>query len=1729
MTIGRKITGLPLPETPKEAPGEVHALVDAIEGALAQEGAISAAVALGRVFDYLTRYFAGVAGAVALKLGLPAETAVATSFEDVRRQLKERLDVLGEQATDPLSKLVRGVFFVGATRSTPTPRRHARLLDLGGIPIRGYRTLAEWIAMEPGTGDLATDSKANRELLRYLPILKEWVTATTTYFLDSSQGELSWDGSDSISFVVKVEGSPFHVGPITLSALLVDFFKQRGGADDRESPIGQVMPGETSTTGAQGLTKNDDRVDFVGGHGHLDVAYDSDELRQETSPFATPKQASPLGDETLEVEVRADEVLASVAAEAAEHVAATMPEAALAGTLLSENRDLGDAVAPGLDLVVREVVSSESLAHGEVAVPVGDCETIADEIAVADDSSEVEAGYTASLPPPTVADPLRQNVVVGSSTDKGLPVGQEEGSGLSDQGMEVASFGELSGDGRDEEEDEDDLDDDPFARELEDDPFDEERLRAEAIRKELGLDNPFRTPPSHRVETTVALRLEDLPLVSLPGGSAPSIEDGSGSTSPIEEVNLTTPARRTPPVLPFERTAAPKASSIRLGVSAITHELFTVSGPAPEFFDEIEVDSDCPEVIRAALTDLNGAIEANDSVLICGQMQRSFDLMIQFFAGIASTVLGGFDRDSLFDFELEDGRFDLDTKIELLVCALAALEEHWETNDAAILLWSVFYDTLLPPTDPQGVYPHTRLLGVEGLPPSGFMEFVDLCREVPGVGSLSERSACREQAQRYLPILAFWLENASPLFIDSEVDFVEEDGGNALSWAASVGRATLDGTPSGLWLEIAPSRWHLPNPELAQLFVVGNGPEVLLPVIDELNIGLESGDLVKAGLYTRVALDFLIQYFSGCAAALWREEGNLSEAAQKYYHSSATLEDKEHLLSLALSHLKADSDVGSSLLKLFSKSSLQYRAFERVAGASDRPSLAQWCLERDPASKADLLHYLPILRSWLGAANPWFSAGEQLFEEVTDEGRLEGVVAIGSVFLEMVEPEYVIVLAPECLELNLSAFEEELGDEVVEQEDDSHTEALAIAFPSPEHGPPILLAHLAHLRESIGDREAQSSWLGVSLEYLIQFFAGLVTTALGGKQAAISQTMVSYFRPDASLREREALLVAGVTCLTQGEWDGTKADLKKIFVDGSGAFYRHTFLLGAAGAASMDDGDMLLSYFCRMRQKRKGISDREFRLGMGALNAWVEAAEPFFASCEHYAEDPGPDGLEEMVIERAEDYLDMVLPDYAIQVPAHGYAELLYREGDSVAADEAAVFFPDEARPELLGAKKTVLGGLAEGVDEELLGAATDDLDSDALFGGGGDFDSSGLFGGAPPPRPAKDKHVLVTDSPYARKPQTGTVKLGSEPSSQDSKATLKAGTTNKTLAEVESEAAGRRRRQKRAKKNELGSAVLELYKKERLEKARRRAEAQARKEAVTPTKLDYNLSYRGLKNSERLGGYCHFGVIELKNIGGGELKGTVEPNHPSVKAAPSRFEQNSVKVTYQIDPSDMPSTGRVGLSINTQDERIEFPFSHLVPTSWWREREAYQAAALMLAPSLMYLVYVGYLTAFGMGPILDKAFADSSALASGDGVSFGSKVVLWLYAMLALLPGATGVPAVVKVMFSKWSFDVQRGLHKVLLPLMLVPSAVLGMVMYGTDLWSFGAPLARLPILAGRFWMVALMLGLNGLAGALFSTQTTVWWELRSDTAVAQRTFRVFWILTAALGVGASFFMSVY
>jgi len=127
---------------------------------------------------------------------------------------------------------------------------------------------------------------------------------------------------------------------------------------------------------------------------------------------------------------------------------------------------------------------------------------------------------------------------------------------------------------------------------------------------------------------------------------------------------------------------------------------------------------------------------------------------------------------------------------------------------------------------------------------------------------------------------------------------------------------------------------------------------------------------------------------------------------------------------------------------------------------------------------------------------------------------------------------------------------------------------------------------------------------------------------------------------------------------------------------------------------------------------------------------------------------------------------------------------------------------------------------------------------------------------------------------------------------------------------------------------------------------------------------------------------------------------------------------------------------------------------------------------------------------------------------------------------MLALLPGATAIPALIKWTFAKLDYTIQEETRWALIPTMMLPTLVMAALMYGTDLWVFKVPPARLPLLASRHVMTLMTFGLNLLATSLFSLQTTIWWEDNQETGVTKRTFFGFWIATIVLGVVATFFM---
>ena len=728
-----------------------------------------------------------------------------------------------------------------------------------------------------------------------------------------------------------------------------------------------------------------------------------------------------------------------------------------------------------------------------------------------------------------------------------------------------------------------------------------------------------------------------------------------------EEEPAPSPAPAPPPAQETDDPVLAALWGLDTGVSAPTVEPtgFDLDNP-PEFFDEVMVDADFPEPLTTALNDLNAGIEANDAFLICGQLQRCLDLLIQHLSGVSGALVAELEPDEVLDFDLDDSRLDLDLKLELLGVCLSALESHWEVNDVATLIWSVFYDLTLPTGDPEAAYLHTRLLGVEGETPEPFEELRDFCESPPGKGDLKTPEACRLAAHRYLHVLTFWLENATALFLESDVDFVHEDTGKALSWAATVSGHTLDGTIPGLWMEVDQNRWNLPRPEFAPVYVSGDAPEILQKVVEELNLKLEDENIEEAGLFLRLSLDFLLNYFAGCAGSAWQDEGRLSPEGQRLFSPKASLDERQRLLILGLGALGSASKLGRGLGKIFARNSMQFRLLSPRTAPKGLVNLASWVSSRDPISEGDFAQYMPVLRSWVGAAASWFSAGEQLFEEPTDEGLVEGVVVYQDFYLEMVEPEYALKLPPELLRLVVSEDEESLSEKdtaaaaVLEQ---------LVVF-EPESAPGSLKGHLERLAGSLKDTPAACAWIGTSFEYLIQYFAGVCASSCFDK---LSSFDVQLRRPEASLRERENLLVASLRSLSLDS-GVLQQKLTSVFFE-EGKPRRHTRLLGYEG--HLQAGDTLLSYWCRSRHLEGDIAPEELAEYVGVLNDWLKAGDQFFSSCEHFEEDAGADGQEEIVVVYEDDFIELVHPDYGIQLPARGYFEVLYAEDDDEAAREA--------------------------------------------------------------------------------------------------------------------------------------------------------------------------------------------------------------------------------------------------------------------------------------------------------------------------------------------------------------------------------------------------------------------------------------------------------------------------
>ncbi|MFN8609309.1 MAG: hypothetical protein U0931_17355 [Vulcanimicrobiota bacterium] len=101
----------------------------------------------------------------------------------------------------------------------------------------------------------------------------------------------------------------------------------------------------------------------------------------------------------------------------------------------------------------------------------------------------------------------------------------------------------------------------------------------------------------------------------------------------------------------------------------------------------------------------------------------------------------------------------------------------------------------------------------------------------------------------------------------------------------------------------------------------------------------------------------------------------------------------------------------------------------------------------------------------------------------------------------------------------------------------------------------------------------------------------------------------------------------------------------------------------------------------------------------------------------------------------------------------------------------------------------------------------------------------------------------------------------------------------------------------------------------------------------VDPPKLEYVINYEGKE------GQIHTGRIQLKNVGGGNLKGTVKSNHPCLRVNPSVFRSNDAEINFWVDDSDRPSNlQKIGLSFHFSGQKVEVPIEKMLPDKTFKQ-----------------------------------------------------------------------------------------------------------------------------------------------------------------------------------------------
>ncbi len=1495
------------PKSPPGAPAHVQHLLSKLSESLNLDAPRTAFLALRENLIYLLELFAAVSAAAAsesssLDAKMKALWKREATLTDVENLLAGSLTALEAQRGNPAIANLRSVFFVGDTTSKPSPRRHSRLLRIAGAPFRGYVFLSEFAELKPASRDAFA-----AEVKRYLPILKEWLTAAAPFFKDLKVTEEGVTPEGTQQVMVELGTMKLDLGPAirvqecslcpaaTLRAEAAKAAPAKPAAAAATATKSGVVKtaGVTTRTAAPAAKKPEDGA--------------------APAPGATPVK-SPVVKKVLIVKrpdgtivrkvvqtVSASEVAKAKPAEgdaAKKTDAAPSPRPELVSP--QEAPDKASAKVPVKSTVVKKVVQAVKK-EGEPEPPkTSGAVSKAPEVFKpgVDSAPALEMARPTGLTSEDVgAKPAAEPAKTSAAVPKPAVEAAKTSAAVARPASEAARpAAEAS----------------PATETTKPEPEPAPAAKSEPESAPVAKPEPEPAPaakPEPAPAPAAKTEPESAPAAKTEPETAPAAKT-EPEPVPVAKTEPVPPARTEPEPAPAAKPEVAPAAAAQAEPEASPASVDTAKAEPPSATD-------------------SGATPRRAGVRPPSVNFGSGSIPVKPIEAPAPAKLEAPAAEAPPPEPETPVAAPEPAPVEVAAAEPPAPEEPVVVAEEAPVPEPAPEVVESPASEPSpAVEPAPE-------PPQPEPEAAEVSQEPPQPtpAKLAPEPEPLEIAQVETIEVAAGEPVSSPEPVSmTELPYEEELADELLLGAPEEGDIVLEEvvvSEDDLLLG-APEEFEevmeAPGPapaavsltSYAALTTPGGAPEHLKHLVDGFNSALKSNDLFAAATGVQATYEFLIRYYAGVTASLWQTASRkLPDNARSLMRNWASLGSCRELLAMSLPKLSGGDGITTTLLAAF-KGSLADRV-------NRGPDIAAWCEKNldgnQTAASEALATYLPEIRDFFKKAEEYFEGCEHFSEPPSSDGHLEVVVQFGEAFLELCQPDYVIQIrqCPVCLpklstKVSSAAApppaEEKVAPELsnllfggATEEEESPTALLGAASkpetlilklggPDPAPGgksgifaglskklkvnapapmaalgievPENIPEHLGHIlnRVSYGvaHQDAQETSLSVrdALEFLVRYFAGvagLVARKLGKETPELKEAFSS--EPMSVSRCEQVLFQALKATATSD--DSLAVLLRQTFPTGSGDAHTKTITL------DVENRLKALGKFCAQTQAGwdKVRCIRENSRFLPVLKDWLAASKAFFKGVETHAEAPADDGRMDVVVEHKEHFLELIPPEYTLLIRRCPVCLPTYRGNDPPVAEEDA-------------------------------------------------------------------------PAPSAEVPRPGTVS---------------------PAPEAEAKGSGGVRRLDQAMDDLLAGKAAE-----KSAEAPAGEPAKPRPGLATPAADDeepamaHDVSYIGSGKAKEDGRIFHGGYINVVNVGGGTLSATVRPTHPCVTVKPVRFKGKHCRIEYQIDEADLPSSRKVYVVIRSANEERQIPIWQMLPPTSTLSMTDNALRFFMAIPAIVYM-----------------------------------------------------------------------------------------------------------------------------------------------------------------------------